>query len=82
MRFSKKLLRHLKMKIIEAYAGECVSDTVERALQYVKESRDSTCILRHNSTKVFVYRNSCYEDICDKVDMQRRIDQLEQSYRR
>lgn len=70
------------MKIIESTPGQTVYDLLHSAILYLQNVGEYHCFAVHNDTKIMVYRNSYINDLCDKYDMQRKLDQWENSYRR
>ena len=66
------------MKIIEALPGEYIYNYMERAIKELKESSWSTAKVTFNGTSILIYRRSYISDICDKWDMQHKLDNYAQ----
>jgi hypothetical protein len=63
------------MQIIEAESGEMIYDFLLRVL--ANAYRHSEVFkARHNTTEIVVYPESHIKDLCDKFDMQRKINNL------
>jgi hypothetical protein len=69
------------MLIIQANPGEWVYNFLSRALKELVESNYSTAKATQYSTTITIYRKSYVEDLCDKWDMQRKIDILHGDYK-
>lgn len=58
---------------ISAEPGETVYSFLSRA-QHEAWERSIYLKATHNDVSIFVHPNSCVEDLCDKYDLQRKID--------
>ena len=65
------------MNIIQTTMGEMVYTFLERAIEAVKNSPYNAIHARHSGVNVVVHKESCIQDICDKFDMQVKIERLE-----
>lgn len=66
------------MPTIQANMGEHIYNFLQRAIQEVNASTWNGMIAKHNDVEVFVYQGSLIGDICDKFDMQTKINRLQQ----
>ena len=65
------------MQIIQAECGEMIYTFLKRVVDTA--CTESTVFkARHNTTEVIVYPDSSMSDICDKFDMQTKINRLQQ----
>ena len=64
------------MRLIEADAGEVVYDFLKRMLNEVNNSCNNAIMAKHNGTIIIVYKESLLNDLCDKFDLQRKINNL------
>ena len=52
---------------------ESVGDSIKRAMKQLQESSWDACTLKADNVEVFIYKESCFEDICEKYDLLRKI---------
>jgi hypothetical protein len=70
------------LRKVYATPGQTVYDFLTQTMRDVKYGNESGLCAVFNDVKINVYKDSCIADICDKFDMQVRINQLESQYRR
>jgi hypothetical protein len=70
------------LRKVYATPGQFVYDFLRETLRNVKTGNESGVCAVFTDVKINIYKESCIADICDKFDMQKRINQLESQYRR
>lgn len=70
------------MRVIYADIGQSVWDFLKNALATVKAGNENACYAQHNETRIVIYKDSSIVDLCDKFDLQAKINRLESQYRR
>ena len=65
------------MQIIQAECSEMIYTFLKRVADTAYVER-TVFTARHNTTDVVVYPESSISDICDKFDMQAKINRLQQ----
>ena len=69
------------MSTIQANPGESIYDFLQRALQETKSSTNNAVKIKHNTTSIVVYKDSCLNDLCEKFDLQWALDRKNEYYR-
>lgn len=70
------------MRVIHAEAGQSVYDFLLDALGKLCWSNENACYVQHNETRIVIHKDSSIVDLCDKFDLQAKINRLESQYRR
>jgi hypothetical protein len=65
-----------------ARAGETVYNFLERSLNELKKGRSSYVRCTHNGVSITIYRDSYINDLCEKYDLTRALEQIPHSIKK